>query len=391
MPHVKIRTPLKSIVATRPLQILAIDFTVLEKASNGQENVLVMTDVFTKFTVAVPTKDQKATTTARALVREWFLKYGVPVCVHSDQGRNFLSSLMNELYRSYQITKSQTTPYNPKGNGQVERYNRTLHDLLRTLPVEQKRRWPEHLPEVVYAYNATPHATTGFSPFFLMFGRDAKLPVDMLFGEPNDGTDSDSWVAKHRKRLNAAYSRALENIEMAAHNRKERYDKKASPSIIEVGERVYLRNRGLKGRQKIQDAFGSDVYVIVKRDDHVYTVEALDGSGRVKVVNRAEIKPCPKAVGHDPSHSSAPRSPTRETDPSESDRFIQLTFPQPEVVNRRSSSSEITSSDSSDSDPPVERPVLRRSTRRTAGHHSNPYRLPRTVLSRRQSIRVTRH
>nr|XP_006823845.1 PREDICTED: gypsy retrotransposon integrase-like protein 1-like [Saccoglossus kowalevskii] len=86
-----------SLVASRPLEILAMDFTFLEPSSNGTENVLVMTDMFTKFTQAIPTKDQKAITVARVLVRDWFTRFGVPQRIHSDQGRNFESKMIQEL------------------------------------------------------------------------------------------------------------------------------------------------------------------------------------------------------------------------------------------------------------------------------------------------------
>ena len=87
-----------------------IDFTKLDRASDGRENVLVMTDVFTKFTQAVPARDQKASTVADVLVREWFVRYGIPRRIHSDQGRNFESALIRELCGMYGIKKSHTTP-----------------------------------------------------------------------------------------------------------------------------------------------------------------------------------------------------------------------------------------------------------------------------------------
>ena len=216
MPHFQVRAPMHSIVAKEPLEVVAIDFTILEPASNGMENVLAMTDVYSKFTITVPTRNQTAQTVAKALVREWFLRYGVPFRIHSDQGRCFDAKIVTELYKIYAVDKSRITPYHPMGNGQCERYNRTMHGLLRTLTPAQKSKWPDHLPELTYAYNVTRHAATGFSPFYLMFGRVPRLPIDIrlhndetLKSQTVRGTNM-NWVDYHvyQSKLKSAYSKS---------------------------------------------------------------------------------------------------------------------------------------------------------------------------------------
>jgi transposase InsO family protein len=386
-----VRTPMGSILASRPLEVVAIDYTTLEKASDGREDVLVMTDTFTKWTVAVPTRDQKATTVAKVLVREWFSKFGPPMRIHSDQGRNFEGDIIKELCAYYGIKRSHTTGYNPKGNGQVERYNRTMHDLLRTLPNEKKHRWPTYLDNLVFAYNCTPHASTGYSPFFLLYGRDPRLPTDLMIGtlDQDERITADDWVRLHQQRLQVAYQHVQQKLTQEAALRKHYYDRKSKEAPLTVGDRVFLRSHP-PGRNKIQDKYGPSVYKVVGRRDgtDVYCVELADGSPGTKWVNRHQLKPCPK-----------PRSQIQELEPlavvredtehkeQEMDTVIierlQPVMPEPDG---RSADEDIVL-DQAPVDPGIlDWPVLqpppsRRSTRATAGKHSNPYNQPMSTQS----------
>ena len=359
----RVRPPMESIIATRPLEILAIDYTVLEPSTNGMENVLVLTDVFSKFTQAIPTRDQTAKTTAKVLVRDWFVRFGVPARIHSDQGKTFESSIVAELCAIYGVRKSRTTAYHPQGNGQCERFNRTLHDLLRTLSPALKRKWDTHLPELVYAYNATPHSTTNLSPFFVMFGRDPKLPIDILLGRHQE---NDDWVTSHARVLKDAYRKAGERIEREAKSRKERYDTHAIAAPLRVGEQVLLRMHAFRGRHKIADKWNSSAYKIVGHVDgrNVYRVERADGTGGGKTVNRVDLKVLTYVREKGLAGKRLPTAEVQQPscDLDDEDRVIvTITRPQftvedgapPRPINRGSPS------------PP--RPQVRRSDRTSAG------------------------
>ncbi|KAK3544562.1 hypothetical protein QTP86_016933, partial [Hemibagrus guttatus] len=294
MPQPKIQAPWTPFLASQPLEVVAMDFTTLEPASDGRENVLVVTDVFTKFSQAFPTRDQKANTTAKILLKEWFLKCGVPQHLHSDQGRNFESVVIAELCKLYGIRKSRTTSHHPQGNLQCERFNCTLHDLLRSLPPDKKRRWPEYLPELVYAYNVTLRASTGYSPYYMLFGRQPHLPVDALLGQEPVSEKEPTWLTVHREWLQDAHSRAREYTERKAADRVAKHESGVYCPGVAVGQQVYLRYRPL-GRNKIQDAWAPTVYQVLEVQCTTYTMEPV-GGGPAKRVHRSDIRPCPRSV-----------------------------------------------------------------------------------------------
>ena len=223
----------------------------------------------------------------------------MPKRIHSDQGRNFESELIQELCRLYGIKESRTTPYHLEGNAQCERFNRSMHDLLRTL-LSEKKKWPEHLPELLYAYNPTPHSPTGYTPYYLLFGGEPKLLVDILLGKEQPSEDPpnsvDEWLATHKSHLRDAYQKSGQHLQQATQNRKALHDKKIKDSQpVKLGQLIYLRNR-VQGRNKIQDAWSSTPYRVVELPDKnraVYAVERADGTGDLRQVHRTAMQICP--------------------------------------------------------------------------------------------------
>lgn len=190
---------------------------------------MVITDHFTKFTVGVPTKDQKARTVARALWKNFLVHYRFPSHLHSDQGRDFESHTIRELCSLIGAEKVCTTPYHPQGNP-VERFNRTLLSMLGTLEEKDKQHWRDFVKPLIHAYNCTRNDTMGYSPYELMFGRQLTLPVDLFLGtNPHAGTQKthSEYVQNLRQRLHESYALAAESSKKGGERNKLRFDAKS--------------------------------------------------------------------------------------------------------------------------------------------------------------------
>lgn len=180
-PEPSARAPLESIRTSMPMELVCLDFWTAEDAKKRSVDVLVMTEHFTKLAHAFPCVNQSAKQVAKKLWDCVFCVYGFPSRIHTDQGANFESALLAELLRLSGVAKSHTTAYHPMGNGGTERFNRTLGNMLRALPLKEKHKWPEQIQTLTFMYNATVHETTGYAPFQLMFGPVPRLPVDIMF------------------------------------------------------------------------------------------------------------------------------------------------------------------------------------------------------------------
>ena len=291
------RAKLVNIESTAPMEIVCIEYLSLEPSKGGVENILVITDHFTRYAQAFPTKNQTARTTARVLFDNFIVHYGFPARIHSDQGQCFESKLIKELCSIADVEKSRTTPYHPMGNGQVERFNQTLLQMLGTLDESKKSDWKAHVPSLVHAYNSTFHDSTGYSPFFLMFGRHPRLAIDAFFGLSPDvlaAKTHTEYVKKLRQRLSFAYQKASREARTSAAHHKSNYDLKARSSVLEPGDRVLVRNVGIRGKHKLADRWEHKPFIVKDRpnpDIPVYVVQEEGSRKKPRILHRNLLLP----------------------------------------------------------------------------------------------------
>ena len=294
-PH---KTELHPILATHPMELVHIDYLTIESGKTDKDiNVLVVTDHFTRYAQAYVTKTQTAKVVAQTLWDRYFMHYGLPEKILSDQGRNFESNLIAELCELSKVKKLRTTPYRPQTNGQCERFNSTLISMLGTLPNEAKADWPNQVMTLVHAYNCTKSNATGFSPYYLLYGRQPMLPIDIQFGVRTPDlaeTTTHKYVQKLKKRFQWAYQRAKEVNDKEIKRHKRRYDRNVRCSKLETGDLVLVRQKAFKGKHKIQDRWENTPYMILEQTRPglpVYRVQLQGENAKTRVLHRNMLFP----------------------------------------------------------------------------------------------------
>ena len=289
--------PLQPILVSQPLELVHLDYLTLEPSKGNIENVLVITDHFTRYALAYASKTQTAQATARILWDNFICHYGFPEQFISDQGRNFESDLIQELCKIAGVKKLHTTPYHPQSNGQCERFNSTLCNMLGTLSDEEKSDWKSHLGCMTHAYNCTKHASTTYSPYYLMFGRHPRLPIDVAFGldKPNcsDNCSKSRYIQKLRRRLNYAHKKASKYSSEQAQKYKTSYDKSVKGPQLQVNDLVLVKIVAHKARHKIQDKWESEEYIVIEQPipgTPVYRVRPVTGT-KVRTLHRNLLLP----------------------------------------------------------------------------------------------------
>ncbi len=207
---------------------------------HGNTYILTAKDCFTRWVEAFPTENMTAHTVARTLEKEIFARYGIPEQIHSDQGTQFTSHLIQEVYKELGIEGSTTPTYNPKSNP-VERTHRDLGQLLRACVDDHPQDWEDFLPGCLLAMRTAVNRSTGFSPFAMVYGREAALPLDLLYGQPYlKPRSAVPYVNGLRSRLNAIFKSAREHQQMAIQRSRRLYQGKPDGGPLKEGDLVWL-------------------------------------------------------------------------------------------------------------------------------------------------------
>ena len=275
------RAGMSHVKAGEPFETIALDIMgPLPSTSNNNKYILVIGDYFTKWLEIIPLPNITAQTVAVALVERIFVRFGAPEKIHSDQGSQFCSQLFLELCKRFDVKKTRTTPYHPMCDGMIERANRTIQVMLRAfIDSADCDSWDERLPLAQLAYNTSVHNSTHYTPFFLLFGREARLPLDLLCPTPDPTPvtfSPTSYVIRLRERLEAAYRLVREHLDVGHRRAKTNYDLKANADTLKVGQFVWLYRHPQAGDSpKLFRYWDGPWQVSVVHSPLVYTIKRL--------------------------------------------------------------------------------------------------------------------
>ena len=231
-------------VMAEPFARIAMDIVgPLPRSKSGHKYILVICDYATRYPEAVPLRSCEAEKIAEELIK-LFSRMGIPKEILTDQGSNFTSKLLAELYNMLQVRAIRTTPYHPQTDGLVERFNQTLKAMLRRMVNKEGKDWDRLLPFLLFAYREVPQASTGFSPFELLFGRKIRGPLDVIKerweADHKSSESVVSYILSIQDRIASMADLVGENMQKAQETQKRWYDRNAREKTLEPGEKVLV-------------------------------------------------------------------------------------------------------------------------------------------------------
>ena len=289
--------PLTSIPIGKPFDMIAMDvcgpFPITDR---GNKYILVAADYFSKWPESWAIPDQEAKTIARCL-EELISRHGVPQALLTDQGKIFESKVILEVYKLLKIEKMRTTAYHPQCDGLVERFNRTLGNMLATFVSNNQKEWDLYLQQVLLAYRTSKNESTGSTPFSLIYGREARLPVDLCFDPPPDhdqpAATYGEYAAQLQKRLDTSFQVARKKLQLSQKRQADEYDRKSWGTPYNQGDRVWLFNPSTpRGLSPKLTSHWTGPYIVKQNIHNTNYVIQLEAGRKVLTVHHNRLKPC---------------------------------------------------------------------------------------------------
>ncbi|UYV84270.1 hypothetical protein LAZ67_X001713, partial [Cordylochernes scorpioides] len=282
--------------ANYPFERIGIDFVgPLPSTKRRRKWIIVLTDYYTKYAETKAVSEATVKEVSTFLIEHIILRHGAPRFLISDRGSQLTSNLMKEVMKMCKVKHCFTTSYHPQTNGLTERLNRTLINMISMYVNTDQKNWDEILPFITHAYNTTIQETTGYSPFFLLFGRE---PMSLLDDEniPTDSNmdDYDEYIENYLDKIARTRQVVINNTEKTQERMKRNYDKKHNEKIYEPGHLVAVwtpvRKIG-KCEKLLRKYFGP--YRILKKLSNVnYLIEPKDNPGQDPfIVHVSRLKP----------------------------------------------------------------------------------------------------
>lgn len=284
------KAPLMDYRVGYPLDRIGIDIIgPLPMTPRKNKYILVIGDYFTRWMEAYAIPHQHADMVAQKLVMEFIARFGIPLELHTDQGKNFESDLFKSVCKLLQINKTRTTAYHPSSNGLIERFNKTLGGMIKTFVNKNVTDWDQYLSLLLAAYRTTPHPATGYSPNYLMLGRELSIPLNLMFSFHQDKKETNEYVSSIKEQYRAVYDIAREHLKTNVERQKRDHDTRLANNNYDIGSMVYKFDCTIN--KKFQSPWRGP-YIITKILSPV--VYEIREKTRTEVVHHDRLKPCNK-------------------------------------------------------------------------------------------------
>ena len=237
-PNPPIRAPMVPLKVTRPFQQVQADVLKIHPSRKGFIYVVVIIDVFSKWVELYATRTKSATAIADCL-QDFSLKHGPPESFSSDNGGEFQNDILNALCKYLGIKKSTSTPYHPQSQGLVENRNRSIISELTKRILLTHDDWPDHIPYLQFMFNTSVHTTTKQTPYFLLHGFEANIPLTGVLPSPDARLSVRDYIGSSTSKYEAAMQNVREQMDKEKARQKANYDKKEKFVPYKEGDQVW--------------------------------------------------------------------------------------------------------------------------------------------------------